>query len=53
MSELDDYPIAAHRLDAILTSCLPGLLAAALSAIWRRAAVVAQEVHQLVDLRRC
>ena len=54
MSKLDDYPIAAHRLDAILTSCLPGLLAAALSsAIWQRAAVVAQEVHQVVDLRRC
>ena len=36
-----------------LTSCLHGLLAALLSAIWRRAAVVSQEVHQVVDVRRC
>ena len=40
MSELDDCPSGSHRHDAVLTSCLHGLLAALLSAIWRRAVVV-------------
>ena len=53
VSELDDCPSGSHRHDAILTSCLHGPLAALLSAIWRRAVVVAQEVHELVDVRRC
>ena len=53
MSKLDDYPTATHRHNAILTSCLHGLLAALLSAIRRPAAVVTQEVHQVVDISRC
>ena len=53
MSTLDDLPSATHRHNATLTSCLHGLLAALLSAIWQRAVVVAQEVHQVVDVWRC
>ena len=48
MSKLDDYPSETHRHDANLTSCLHGLPAALLSAIRRPAAVVTQEVHQVV-----
>ena len=53
MNILEDLLSQARRHDAVLTMYLHGLLALCSPAIDRRAAVVPQEVHQLVDVRRC
>ena len=53
MSKLEYLVVEVCHFDSTLKIAVHGLLAALLLAIWRRAAVVPQEVHQLVDVRRC
>ena len=53
MSKIEYLVVEVCHFDATLKNAVHGLLAALLLAIRRRAAVVPQEVHQLVDVRRC
>ena len=53
MSKLEYLVVEVCHFDATLKIAVHGLLAGLLLAIRRRAAVVPQEVHQLVDVRRC